>query len=117
MEWKVPLSDIDIGQDRRDAVVKVPRSKWLTIASLLLIDSLKKLTLNLMLFCLLLSYIVLQHILSDNELLRMLTLISNKCKENTIFIAPELIESDRFNIRYSCWGSNLFTNALFIPRI
>jgi len=30
MEWKIPLSDIDLGQDEIDAVVNVLKSKWLS---------------------------------------------------------------------------------------
>lgn len=31
MEWKIPLSDIDLGQDEIDAVTDVLNSKWLTM--------------------------------------------------------------------------------------
>ena len=31
MEWKIPLSDIDLGQDEIDAVVRVLKSKWLSM--------------------------------------------------------------------------------------
>ncbi len=31
MEWKVPLSDIDLGKDEIEAVTKVLRSKWLSM--------------------------------------------------------------------------------------
>lgn len=33
MEWKIPLSDIDLGQDEIDAVVKVLKSKWLSMGA------------------------------------------------------------------------------------
>ena len=31
MDWRVPLADLDYGQDEETAVVKVLRSKWLTM--------------------------------------------------------------------------------------
>jgi dTDP-4-amino-4,6-dideoxygalactose transaminase len=33
MDWKIPLSDIDLGQDEIDAVVNVLKSKWLTMGA------------------------------------------------------------------------------------
>lgn len=33
MDWKIPLSDIDFGQDEIDAVLKVLKSKWLTMGA------------------------------------------------------------------------------------
>ena len=33
MELKIPLSDIDLGQDEIDAVVNVLKSKWLTMGA------------------------------------------------------------------------------------
>ena len=33
MNWKIPLSDIDLGQDEIDAVVNVLKSKWLTMGA------------------------------------------------------------------------------------
>jgi dTDP-4-amino-4,6-dideoxygalactose transaminase len=33
MDWKIPLSDIDLGQDEIDAVVSVLKSKWLTMGA------------------------------------------------------------------------------------
>ena len=33
MDWKIPLSDIDLDQDEIDAVVNVLKSKWLTMGA------------------------------------------------------------------------------------
>lgn len=86
-----------VGYDISQEVLKIAKQRCKHLPNILLSNSLEKINIK---FNVVLSITVLQHILNDNELLKTLTFVSNKCKENAIFIALELVESDKFNISH-----------------
>jgi len=84
-----------VGYDISQEILELARENCANISNVLLTNSLNEIDLE---FDVVLSVTVMQHILDDNELSSVLSVLSTKCKQNAVVAALETLECNGFDL-------------------